>query len=111
MTKDELTVIRAEAEKHQSNLIHLESLASAARSTSARASMLTRSNVSGQLKIELRQIDEDASYLFKQLQAMVDEVKPTSQYWGYQHQFALAEFNENAPARLQAMADEWRKNQ
>ncbi len=96
MTKDELTVIRTEAEKHHSKLIHLESLVSAARQTSARASMLTRASISGQLKTELKQIDEDALYVFKQLQSMTEEMRPTAIYWRTQHTYALQEYNANA---------------
>jgi hypothetical protein len=106
MTRDDLTLIRLEAEKNQSKLTQLESLVSAAQKTSARASMLTRANVSGQLKTELKQIDEDAIYLFKQLQSMAEEHRPTAQYWNFQHSHALAEYNANA---VQNRADQNRE--
>ncbi len=110
ITKEELTLIRNEAEKQQSKQMRFESLVSAAKQTSARASMLARANVSNQLRVELKQVETDALYLFNQLQAISEETRPQTTYWNTNLSFAMREYNEGAPARRQAMADEWNKN-
>jgi hypothetical protein len=96
MTREDLALIRVEAEAQQSRQMRLERLVSAAKQTSARASMLGRANVSNQLRVELKQVETDALYLFRQLEAMSEEIRPQTVYWNTNLAFAIREYNENA---------------